>query len=243
VQNEIIPYILVGYPTLNATEDLLRHCHSIGIRYIELGIPFTDPSADGPIIQQAAHQAVKNCPSLDIVLTLLKRLKKEKINLEITMMTYLNPIYNYGVESFYRDFSKVNVKGCLIPDLPFKERSQFDIKKFSLHYHIHQVWLVSQNLSKENLKEIILDSEFYIYLVAYLGTTGQTIINYDTIKETVNKIKSIKTIPVAIGFGIKTKENCHEILKLADGAIIGTQLIKESTKGITTAKDFLSNII
>ncbi len=238
MKNEIIPYILANYPDLQTTKELLIHCHKLGIKYVELGIPFSDPSADGPVIQNAATKACINF-NFDNLLAILLDLKKQNINLEITIMTYANPLYIYGISNFYTNFSSANVKGLLVPDIPFEERKVLTRKNHS----IKNVWMISDNLPSASLKKIVSNSNFYLYLVAYLGTTGKNIQQSDSLKSTIAQVKKIKDIPVAIGFGIKDKNDVTNILNIADGAIIGTSLIIELDKSLNSAKEFLNNII
>lgn len=241
MNKEIVPYILAGYPDILATEELLRYCASIGMEYIELGIPFTDPSADGPVISNAASEAVQQ-GSIANTLKLLKEIKSDGIDLKITIMSYANPIYKYGIKQFFKDFSEVNLSGLLIPDLPFEEKL-FITNKKPKSFNIKMVWMVSENLDDNDLKNIVSAADFYVYLVSYLGTTGKNINNFVAIQKTIQRIKAIKNIPVAVGFGIKSKDDVDKVLKIADGAVIGTRLIELLTESVDTAKYFLDSLV
>jgi tryptophan synthase alpha chain len=234
MKKTVIPYILAGYPNLQTTEELLVFCDSIGISHVELGIPFSDPSSDGPVIQEAALKASASFSFAE----LLKVLQKHKFNLEITIMTYANPLYVYGIDKFFKSFQNTSVKGLLVPDIPFIEH-----KLISKKSSIKNVWMISENLPKKQLDEIVLNSEYYLYLVSYLGTTGKDISNTDKIAKVVKKVKAIKNIDVAVGFGIKNKANVQDILKVADGAIVGTSIITELDKGLGNAKAFIKNLL
>ncbi|MEK6556699.1 MAG: tryptophan synthase subunit alpha [Candidatus Margulisiibacteriota bacterium] len=242
MNKQVIPYILAGYPDLQTTEELLRHCYQIGIRYIELGLPFSDPSADGPIIQVAAAQACQHF-DLNDLLIMLHRLKKDGVHLELTLMTYANPIFSYGIHDLLSFFGDVGVKGLLIPDIPFEER-EFILHHFEKNTSIKLVWMISENLSDAQLRSITHHAHYYLYLVSYLGTTGKTISGHARLKEVVSTIKAVKNIPVAVGFGIKNKTDVQTILAFADGAVIGTSLIEALQKGgLPVAREFLGQLI
>ena len=237
---KIIPYILAGYPDLKTTEALLRQCDASGLSFIELGIPFSDPSADGPIIQSAAAIASHSFDFMELY-ELLKQLKEEGIRFEFTMMTYTNPLLIAGPTKILDLYQTVGVKGLLIPDLPFEEQ-YFINRLLPKKYPVKNVWMISENLSDKELHEIVTHSEYYLYLVSYLGTTGKSLESLNQLKTVIEKVKAIKNIPVAVGFGIRTKSDADSILSIAEGAIIGTQIINQLNISIDSACDFLKTL-
>lgn len=240
MKKSVIPYILAGYPNLDATETLLRQCHALGLTFIELGIPFSDPSADGPVIQAAASIASKTF-DFAALLTLLTKLKSEGLHFEFTMMTYTNPLYIVGPEKILTSFAAVGVKGLLLPDLPFEERA-FIQPFLPKNPGIKLVWMISENLSQAELSAIVSHSHYYLYLVSYLGTTGKSVDRFDALQSTIKHVKKQKNIPVAVGFGIRSKSDADHILTFADGAIIGTKLIEALDLGIDKACSFLKTL-
>ncbi len=240
MKKNVIPYILAGYPDLEATEILLRQCHALGLTFIELGIPFSDPSADGPVIQAAASIASRTFDFMRLY-QLLKKLKNEGLTFEFTMMTYANPLYAAGTEKTLKLFSEVGVEGLLIPDIPFEER-HFISMLFSKKSPVKNVWMISENLSDDELSVIVKHSHYYLYLVSYLGTTGKSVHSLDTLKKVINKVKAKKDIPVVVGFGIRSKADADPILEFADGAIIGTQLINQLNSSTDKACLFLKTL-
>lgn len=241
MQNEFIPYILAGYPNLGSTRELLLHCHQLGIKYIELGIPFSDPSADGPVIQNAAEIASRTFNMKDC-LSMLKDIKKQGVSLEITIMSYANPMFVYGIDKLLEDSKDTDVKGLLIPDLPIEEYKIIYplLKKSSA---IKPVWMISENLSDTELRSIIDKADYYLYLVSYIGTTGKDMVQLDRIKQTIQRVKKMEDIPIVVGFGLKTKQDISQILQFANGAIIGTRIVEELSKGISSAKELLATFV
>lgn len=240
INKKVIPYILAGYPNLKTTETLLRQCHALGLTFIELGIPFSDPSADGPVIQAAASIASRTF-DFTTLYQLLKQLKSEGLRFEFTMMTYANPLFVSGAENTLKRYSEVGVKGLLIPDIPFEERHFID-SLFKEKPPIQNVWMISENLSDTALSAIVKHSHYYLYLVSYLGTTGKSVDSTETLKTVIHKVKAIKDIDVAVGFGIRSKADAENILKFADGAIIGTQIITRLNEGTDKACDLLKTL-
>jgi len=241
MKNEFIPYILAGYPNLEATRELLLHCHHLGVRFIELGIPFSDPSADGPVIQNAAELASRTFHMKECI-AMLKDIKKQGVSMEITIMSYANPIFAYGIDQLINDTKDTNVKGLLIPDLPIEEH-RLITPLFKKTSHIKPVWMISENLNDDELAAITNKANYYLYLVSYIGTTGKNIDRYDHVKTMIHRAKKLKNIPIVVGFGLKSKNDVKQMLQISDGAIIGTRIVEELGKGIAPAKEFLSQII
>ncbi|MDD5457414.1 MAG: tryptophan synthase subunit alpha [Candidatus Margulisbacteria bacterium] len=242
MNNDVIPYILAGYPDLNTTIQLLKFCQETGIRYIELGIPFSDPSADGPVIQEAAEKASHTFAMQDLY-EALKLNENRFPDLQITVMTYANPLYAYGLKKFIKNFSELKiVRGLLIPDLPFNE-SGFIKPYLNKNSKIKSVWMISENLDDSTLKAIVNSADYYLYLMSYLGTTGNSISDMSRLKTTIKKVRSIKKIPIAMGFGIRNKKDVEAALEIADGAIVGTSIIKSLKDGISKTELFIQSLI
>ena len=157
-------------------------------------------------------------------------------------MTYANTLIAHGVDDTIAAFNSVGIKGLLIPDLPISENHI--IEKAIAKTNLHSVWMVSQNLSKATVKTIVNDSSFYIYLMGYLGTTGKSIgENMKALKKTIADIHAVKDIPVAVGFGIQSRKDIEAVWEIAQGAIVGTALVRECEKGIEAAKTFLKSLV
>ena len=237
----VIPYILAGYPDLNTTKALLEYCAELGITYIELGLPFSDPSADGPVIADAAAKASQTF-EMKKFLKMLQDIKLSSLPLQITIMTYANTLIAHNITDITQALSSSGIKGLLIPDLPIEESAWINnsISKTELQ----SVWMVSQNLPKPMLHNIVEQSTYYLYLMGYVGTTGKSIgKNLSNIKKTITEIKKINNLPIAIGFGIQTRSDIEAIWEVADGAIVGTALIRECEKGLAAAKAFIKSLV
>jgi tryptophan synthase alpha chain len=241
ISKKIIPYILAGYPDLKTTEILLRQCYASGLIFIELGIPFSDPSADGPVIQAAAAVASRSF-NFAALYVLLLQLKKEGISFEFTLMTYTNPLFVAGFERTLSLFKDVGVKGLLLPDMPFEEH-HFIRGHLPKNDEIKLVWMISENLSKDELAKIVSHSDYYVYLVSYLGTTGRSVRDLESIRRVIAWVKNQGDLPVMVGFGIQSKSDAKAILQYADGAIIGTQIIRQLDLGIDKACHFLRTLV
>lgn len=237
----VVPYILAGYPDMDTTFELLDYCHQIGIRMIELGIPFTDPSADGPVIQDMSSRTAVNF-KWDVLIKRLQEIKTDAFSPEITLMTYFNPAYQYGLSRLGETLKHSPVKGLLVPDLPVEEVG-FVKSHLNKGCSLKQVWLASSNLTEDHLKKISSMARYYVYLVAYLGTTGKHIQNHRILKQAVNTLKQQRNVPVVVGFGIKSRQDVEQVLTYANGAVIGTELIRQLDKGLPRAKAFLSHLI
>ena len=208
---------------------------------IELGIPFSDPSADGPVIQQAAAEAVKTFSMNDLVRE-LQNLSQDFFTPDITLMTYMNPVYHYGIARLITKLRNTAVKGLLMPDFPVEEYS-FIKDQLKANDSIRPVWIASNNLSADHLYRISSIADYYIYLVAYLGTTGKSISEHDHLTEVIKIIKDSKDLPVVVGFGIKSKKDVETVLNYADGAVVGTALIEKLSQGINQAKNLIKSLL
>ncbi|MEO5355903.1 MAG: tryptophan synthase subunit alpha [Nitrospirae bacterium YQR-1] len=217
-----IPYIMAGCPSLEKTEEWVLNFARLGCDIVELGVPFSDPLADGPTIQAAADIAVKNGITLRKVLDLVAGLRK-KTDIAIVLMTYFNPVFKYGMEMFILDAVQKGVDGVIIPDLPPDEEPGF--KGLALKNNLDTIYLLAPTSTGDRIKLVSQASRGFIYYVSITGITGSTISIGAELKEMVGKIKKISGKPVAVGFGIKSPEEASEIARHADGVIVGSSIV------------------
>lgn len=217
-----IPFITAGDPTLSITKELVLCMEEAGADLIELGIPFSDPVAEGPIIQAADDRALANGATTDKIFTMLEELRKES-SIPIAFMTYINPIYTYGVERFMDQCRKVQVDGIIVPDMPYEEKEE--IKSFCDQYGITLISMIAPT-SMERIKMIAKEAEGFLYCVSSLGVTGVRSNLGTGITEMIAQAKGSKNIPCAIGFGISTPEQAKSMATLADGVIVGSAIVK-----------------
>ena len=221
-QKVFVAYLNAGDPDLDTTFKIMEIFVKNGVDIIELGVPFSDPIGDGPVNQEGAMRALKHGVTLHSVLNLVKRFKT-KYNTPVVLFSYLNPIYNMGLEQFSIKASKAMVDGVLIVDSPFD--MSFKIVKELHNKNIDSIFLVAPTTQKERLKAIVKYSSGFVYYVSSLGVTGERS-RFD--KNLANKVKEVKkntNKPVCIGFGISTPETAKRFAKLSDGVIVGSAFV------------------
>jgi len=222
----LITFITAGDPSLSATEKLVYDLEKSGADIVELGIPFSDPLADGPVIQASHQRALKRNVSLTEVFKLVSRVRK-KSQVPLCFMLSYNLILNYGTEKFYSDCEKVGVDGVIVPDLP-PEESIVDRRPPCLpagRSIVDTIFLVSPTSTEERIKLIAGKSSGFIYLVSVAGITGKRQVLAENLEDLVFKIKKYTKLPVAIGFGISTPAQAAQAAKVADGVIVGSAIV------------------
>ncbi|MFI3247564.1 MAG: tryptophan synthase subunit alpha [Rikenellaceae bacterium] len=223
--NILSVYYPAGYPHLNDTMMVLSELQSNGIDMVELGIPFSDPMADGVVIQQAATKALENGMSLKLLFSQIEKMR-DTITIPVILMGYLNPIMHYGFEKFCEDCKRVGVDGVIIPDLPYKEYMA-DFKEVANKFEINVVMFISPETSEERVRLIDENTKGFIYMVSSAGTTGARSSfegESDGYFERINSM-SLKN-PRMIGFGISSPETFRAACKSSNGAIIGSHFVK-----------------
>jgi len=220
-----IPYIMAGDPSLAKTEDIVLMFEECGADIVELGVPFTDPLADGPTIQRAAERALKEGVTLKKVISLVKRLR-QKTKIPLVLMTYYNLVFKYGEEKFIADAKEAGVDGVIIPDLPPDEAQAFT--KFAKKSAIATIFLLAPTSTGERIKKVAAASTGFIYYVSITGITGSQLLLDGSIEKTISNIRGITDKPVAVGFGISTPEEARAVAGISDGVIIGSAIVKKA---------------
>jgi tryptophan synthase alpha chain len=217
-----IPFITCGDPDLETTGKIVREAVKNGASLVELGIPFSDPTAEGPVIQGANLRALNGGVTTDKIFDFVKELRKD-VTIPMVFMTYANVVFSYGSEKFIKTCSEIGIDGIILPDLPFEEKEEFlpDCHK----YGVDLISLIAPT-SKDRVAMIAKEAEGFIYLVSSLGVTGtRTEINTD-LDSIVKIIRENTSVPCAIGFGISTPEQAKKMASISDGAIVGSAIIK-----------------
>lgn len=234
-------YFCAGCPTLDCTGDVIRTMERRGIDFIEVGIPFSDPMADGPVIQDAATTALRNGMSLRLLFSQLNEIKTD-VTIPLILMGYLNPIMNYGFEAFFESCAESGVSGVTIPDLPFKDYLD-DIKPMADKYDIRVIMLITPETSDERIRFIDAHTDGFIYMVSSAATTGAQKSFDETKQEYFRRINAMNLRnPRMIGFGISNHQTLESAQANAAGAIIGSKfvtLLKETGGDAETALDRL----
>lgn len=217
-----IPFITAGDPSLEITEQLIIRMVEAGADLIEIGIPFSDPVAEGIVIQQADERALKSGTTTDKIFQMVERVRK-KTDVPLAFMTYINPIYTYGAERFLKNCNECGIDAIIVPDLPFEEKNE--IKPFCNQYGVDLISLIAPT-SQERIKMIAKEADGFVYCVSSMGVTGVRSEIKTDINEMVKLVKEAQNIPCAIGFGISTPEQAKEMSRYADGVIVGSAIVK-----------------
>ena len=221
-----ISYLVCGDPSKNDTLIAMKVMADSGVDVIELGIPFTDPIADGPVIQKSIDRALKNNVSLKDVISVVEKFRKTNKKTAVVLMGYMNPVHKMGVEKFTKSINKNDIDGVLIVDSPPEEST--DLNSSLKKYNKSHIYLASPTTTDQRMRSITQMSSGYVYYVTVKGITGSKLTDISTIKKNVAKIKkySKNNIPVAVGFGIKDSKSAKQMSKFSDGIIIGSSIVE-----------------
>ena len=219
----LIAYITVGYPNIEATLDIVPVLAESGCDIIELGIPFSDPLADGTTIQKASHYALQNGVTPKICLEVASQLS-QMVDIPLIFMCYFNPVLWHGAELFCRDCADVGVDGLIIPDLPPEEGSELEAitKRQGLDF----IYLLAPTSTQERIRLVAERSRGFIYLVSVTGVTGARESLPVDLETFIARVKTLAAQPLCVGFGISTPEQARQVARLADGVIVGSRIIQ-----------------
>ncbi|MBO7125870.1 MAG: tryptophan synthase subunit alpha [Bacteroidales bacterium] len=234
-------YFCAGSPTLDGTVSVLQTLEQRGIDMVEIGIPFSDPMADGPVIQTAATKALRNGMSLNLLFSQLRDVRKS-VNIPLILMGYLNPVIQYGFENFCKKCVEVGIDGMILPDLPFKDYLE-DYKPIADKYDLRIIMLITPETSEERIRFIDEHTDGFIYMVSSAATTGAQKTFDDQKQAYFNRVHAMNLRnPLMIGFGISNKQTLESAQANANGAIIGSkfvQLLDEANGDAEKAVDIL----
>ena len=220
-----IPFITCGDPDLETTEAIVRAMEKAGADLIELGIPFSDPTAEGPVIQEANIRALSAGTTTDKVFDLVRKLRSgdDAVKVPMVFMTYANVVFSYGAERFISTCAEIGIDGLILPDIPYEEKGEFvDITR---KYGLDLVSLIAPT-SEGRISEIASSAEGFIYVVSSLGVTGVRSNITTDVGKLCGAIKAASSVPCAIGFGISTPEQAAAMAEHADGVIVGSAIVK-----------------
>lgn len=234
-----IPYIMAGDPDLKKTGETVLLFEKCGADIVELGVPFTDPLADGPTIQRAAERALQAGVTLREVIGLVRELRKDT-RIPLVLMTYYNPVFKYGVEVFVRDAVDAGVDGLIIPDLPPDEAG--DMMRFTSPNALATIFLLAPTSTRERIKKIAKASSGFIYYVSITGITGAKLTLDASLRESIQSVRGITKKPVAVGFGIATAEDARKVAEFADGVIVGSAIVKKLHESPGSIGEFISEL-
>jgi len=218
----LIAFITGGDPDIETTEKLIYAMEEAGVDIIEIGIPFSDPVAEGPVIEKADGRALANGCTTDKLFDMINKVRT-KTNMPLLFMTYINPVFTYGKEKFMAKCRETGIDGIIVPDLPFEEKDELENERKQ-----HGVCLISMiaPTSGKRTEKIAREAEGFLYCVSSLGVTGaRSDINTD-IAELIRNVKKVSAVPCAVGFGISTPEQARVMAEISDGVIVGSAIVR-----------------
>lgn len=237
-----VAYMVMAYPNFKLCEDFLNKLDESDIDILEIGIPYSDPISDGKIISEAALKALEGGADIEKIFTSLEKIKTKKA---LVFLVYYNLIFSYGIKKFVKRAKELNIKGLIVPELVYEENE--DLFKECVKNGIALIPLISLTTPKARIEKILTRASGFVYAVASIGITGGVKSELAVIEKLVKDIKEFTTLPVFVGFGVKTNEDVKELRKICDGVIIGTAMV-ESFKNNdldkilqTSSKLFASN--
>lgn len=237
----LIPYITVGYPTIETTLKVVPLFASTGCDIIELGIPFSDPLADGATIQRASYEALRQGVTTSICFEVARELRRQ-VKIPLVFMTYYNPVLKFGLEQFCSKCAEVGIDGLIIPDLPPEEGEE--LEKSTRRQGLDLVYLLSPASTKERIRLVTSRSSGFIYLVSLTGVTGARDKLPKELESFVASVRERTNKPLCVGFGISTPEQARRVAKVADGVIVGSRIIQllDKDKKLGNACSFIKRL-
>lgn len=217
-----IPFLTAGDPSADKTVEFILEMIRAGADLIEIGIPFSDPTAEGPVIQAANVRALRAGITTDGVFEIVRKVRAQS-QIPIVFLTYLNPVFHYGYDAFLRKCKELSVDGIICPDLPYEEKHE--LSDVAAKYDVDIISLIAPT-SESRIRTIAKEATGYIYVVSSMGVTGVRSEITTDIGQIVDSIKQVTDVPCAVGFGISTPEQAAKMASLSDGAIVGSAIVK-----------------
>ena len=222
-EKALIVYLTAGDPSLDITKNLIFDLEKNGVDILEIGVPFSDPTADGPVIQAASQRSLKSGTTLDGVMKMIAEVRKVS-EIPIVLFGYFNPIFAYGVKKFAQSARAAGVDGVLVVDLPYEEAKE--LRNYTDTVGIDFISLIAPTTDKERLKKIAARASGFLYYISITGITGTVAPKIGDIKTEVQNIRKITNLPIAVGFGISQPQQAKEIARFADGVVIGSAIVR-----------------
>ncbi len=220
-----ITYMTAGLPDMEGTKRILKAQFEAGIDVVELGVPFSDPVADGPVIQNASYQAIQNGVNLQKCLKMMEELREEKCEVPIVFMLYYNTVLHYGIEQFAKECNRVGVDGVIVPDLPFEEQEELNTALKNAGDNCLLIQLIAP-VSKDRIPMLVENTRGFVYCTSLMGVTGQEAEFHKDVRAYLESVRAVSKVPMMLGFGIRTPEDIKPYIDIIDGAIVGSHFIK-----------------
>ena len=241
-----IPFVTAGDPSLELSESIVLTLANSGADIIELGVPFSDPVADGPTIQRSSQRALRAGTHLSDVLSLARRLSKQS-DVPLVLFSYLNPLLAYGVERLAADARTSGIEGVLITDVVDREADEY--RRILAEFHIDLISLIAPTTSEARLKSICENAVGFLYAVSRAGITGARVDRSSTAEDLVRRARRYTDLPIAVGFGISTAEQIDDVWRFADAAVVGSAIVAQSERHMSdsevvhSVEDFVTRLL
>ncbi len=242
-QKALACFVTAGDPNEKISKKIIHSLPDAGADIIEIGIPFSDPMADGPTIQRSSQRAIKSKINLKKIFNMTKGFRKKNKTTPIILMGYFNPIFQFGLNSFFYSAYKSGVDGIIIVDLPPEEDTLID--EFTKKNNIHNIRLIAPTTNKKRIKKISKSSRGFLYYVSVMGITGTKKPSEKVVEKSVNSIRRLTKLPILVGFGINSYSQVSKISKFSDGCVVGSAIVKiieDSYSRKESDKTILKNI-
>jgi len=236
-------HVIYGYPSIEASLEWMQTLLEMGVETLEVQFPFSDPVADGPSIVQACHKALESEPKMQQCLADLGRLGRGYPNSKILLMSYLNPVYRFGISKLVKEAAEQSLTGLILPDLPIEHAAEY--QDACVEHNLDAIWLITPNMPKERIKQIATQATGMLYCVSRSGVTGQksSLQTEFDLAAYLAEIRQHTDVPLAVGFGIRSPQQVAELTGLADIAIVGSALLDAHNQGgIATGKALVANL-
>jgi tryptophan synthase alpha chain len=242
----LIPFVPINWPSKEDTVSIVETALNAGAHAIELGIPFSDPLADGITNQKAYQEALENGANVSNLFQIVKKLRNKRIEKPIIAFSYYNPIYKFGSELFFKQAQESGLDGVIVVDLPPEESHQFSI--LAKKHNVHQIYLLAPTSDIDRIKLVAQQATGFIYCVSISGTTGTREDFSDELVHFISKVKKQTDLPIAIGFGVSKKKHIDFIANIADGAIVGSAFVEHIRNSSNTNRsskitEFVRNLV
>jgi tryptophan synthase alpha chain len=230
-----VPFITAGDPDMDTSFSILEQLPAAGADVIELGMPFTDPMADGPAVQASSVRALKAGASMVKVLSMVERFRKADRTTPIVLMGYYNPIHAYGTARFVKDVAAAGVDGLIVVDVPVEEDEVLRVP--ALAQGVDLIRFVTPTTDAARLKRIVADASGYLYYVSVAGVTGTKAVPEEEVRAALARVRAATDLPCAVGFGIRTPEQAGAIARIADGVVVGSAIVSRVAENLDKGRD------
>ena len=223
-ETALIPFLTVGDPSVEITLSIIQELEAAGADIVELGVPYSDPLADGPVIQRASQRALKQQVNIRTCMETALAARRSGSKLPFILFTYYNPVLQMGLDEFFREVQANDISGLIIPDLPVEESS--DIRARAAEAGVYLIPLVAPT-SQERIAKIVSEAGGFIYCVSSLGVTGERSDFHSGVEQFIKTVKQYSTVPVAIGFGISSSEQVERFSEVCDAVVVGSAIVRQ----------------